>query len=68
MANPAFKSLIEGFNSQIKAMNKNGLKLYEPDNPEWFISGIRYDEEKDKIFYETKEDPAEFKRMTTDIN
>ena len=64
MANPAFKSLIEGFNAQIKAMNENDLKVYEPDNPEWFISGIRYDKEKDKIFYETEEDPAEFKRMT----
>jgi hypothetical protein len=68
MANPAFKSLIEGFNAQIKAMNKNDLKVYEPDNPEWFISGIRYDEKQDKIFYETKEDPAEFKRMTAEGN
>jgi len=68
MANPAFRSLIEGFNAQIKSMNENDLKVYDEDNREYFISEIKYDQKEDKIFFQTKEDPEEFKRMTAGVN
>ncbi|MDU4596493.1 hypothetical protein [Clostridium botulinum] len=63
MANPAFKSLLEGFNSQIKIMNENGLKVYDADNPEYFITSVKYDTSDDKLIFNTAEDPEEFKRM-----
>ena len=63
MANPAFKSLVEGFNAQIKAMNENGLKVYDADNPEYFITGVEYDCEYDKLIFKTDEDPNELARL-----
>lgn len=63
MANPAFKSLLEGFNSQIKIMNENGLKVYDADNPEYFITSVKYDTNDDKLIFNTDEDPKEFRRI-----
>ncbi|QAT40863.1 hypothetical protein [Clostridium sp. JN-9] len=63
MANPAFNSLIEGINSQIQALNKNSLKVYDAENPEYFITGIEYNQEDDKLIFKTDEDLEELKRM-----
>lgn len=66
MPNPAFKSLVDGFNAQIKVMSENNLKIYDADNPEFFISGVDYSQEDDKLIFKTEEDPEEFKKMTED--
>jgi hypothetical protein len=63
LANPAFKSLVEGFNAQIKAMNENDLKVYDADNPEYFITGVEYNQEDDKLIFKTDEDPNELNRL-----
>lgn len=63
MANAAFRSLVEGFNSQIQAFNKNNLKIYDVDNPEFFITRIEYNEDEDKLIFKTDEDPNELSRL-----
>lgn len=63
MASSAFKSLIEGFNAQIKAMNENNLKVYDADNPEYFITGVEYQQNEDKLIFKTAEDPGELNRL-----
>jgi len=62
-ANVSFASLIEGFNAQIKAMNENNLKVYDADNPEYFITGVEYSQDDDKLIFKTDEDPNEFNRL-----
>ncbi|KGK88005.1 hypothetical protein [Clostridium sp. HMP27] len=63
MANAAFKSLVEGFNAQIKSMNENNLKVFDADNPEFFITGIEYSQDEDKLIFKTAEDPTELERL-----
>lgn len=68
MASAAFKSLIEGINAQIKSLNDNDLKVYDKENPEYFISGIEYDPDEDKLTFNTVEDQEEFKRQCESLN
>lgn len=63
MANAAFKSLVEGFNAQIKAMNANNLKVFDADNPEFFITEVEYNQDEDKLIFKTDEDPMELERL-----
>lgn len=63
MGNAAFKSLIEGFNAQIKSFNKNNLKVYDEENPEFYITGIEYNEAEDKLVFKTDADPEELNRL-----
>lgn len=66
MASNAFNSLLEGINAQIKALNHNNLKIYDADNPEFFISIIKYDKEADKLVFSTDMDPEESRRLYSD--
>ncbi|ENK0558046.1 hypothetical protein ACLD43_18655 [Clostridium botulinum] len=59
MVNIAFKSLLEGFNAQIKIMNENNLKIFDADNREYFITGIEYNSDDDKVIFNTAEDPED---------
>lgn len=63
MASAAFKSLIEGFNAQIKALNENNFKIYDDENPEFFITGVEYNQDEDKLIFRTDEDPNELSRL-----
>lgn len=56
MHNKAFQALVESINAQIQVLNNNGYQIYDADNPDYFISGIRYDNRDDEIKFETKED------------
>ncbi|MFL0197793.1 hypothetical protein ACJDU8_19810 [Clostridium sp. WILCCON 0269] len=56
MANPAFRTLINSFNAQLKTMNNEDFKLYDPGDCEYFIDSIYYDSNKDKIMCKFKED------------
>ncbi|KAA8676175.1 hypothetical protein ACFHWD_14445 [Clostridium sp. MT-14] len=56
MANPAFTALINSFNAQLAAMNKNDFKMYDPGDCGYFIDSIYYDSDKDKIMCKFKED------------
>lgn len=66
MASKAFKSLVDGFNAQIKTMRDNNLLIYDEENPEFFITGVDYRQEDDKLVFKTEEDHEEFKRITED--
>ncbi len=57
MANPILNSLVDGFNAQISVMNKNNLKIYDADNPEYYITGVEYRVDDDCIIFKTDEDP-----------
>lgn len=61
--NSVFKSLIDGFNAQINTMNQNNLKIYDVDNPEFFITGIEYNAADDKLVFKTEDDPEELDRL-----
>jgi len=60
MVNTAFKSLVDGLNAQIGVMNQNNLKIYDSDNPEYFITGIEYRMEDDVLIFKTEEDPEAY--------
>ena len=53
--NKIFKALIESINVQIKVLNDNDLKIYDIENPEYFVKEICYDGECDQIFFKTEE-------------
>ena len=59
----AFKSLIDGFNAQINSFNQNNLKIFDVENPEFFITGIEYNKDEDKLVFITTSDPEELKRL-----
>lgn len=58
MTNKAFETLVESFNAQLTAMTNNGYAIYDADNPDYFISGIKYNPENDQVEFETVEDLA----------
>lgn len=53
--NKAFTALLESINSQLKILNDNGFKIFDMENPEYFISSIKYDKESDEIMFFTAE-------------
>lgn len=56
MKNKAFEALVESFNAQLQILKNNGYCIYDTDNPEYFISGIKYNPENDQLEFETVED------------
>lgn len=58
MVNKAFEALVESFNAQLAAMTNNGYAIYDADNPDYFISGIKYSKENGQLQFETVEDFA----------
>lgn len=56
MQNKTFQALLEGLQAQLVALNKAGIKLYDIENPEFFVSAITYDKNEDKIYIEFEEE------------
>lgn len=56
MSNPSFLALVEGLNSQIDALNKQGLNLYDEENRTFFIKKIQYDSNEDKLICNFEEE------------
>lgn len=56
MPDKAFQSIVEGLQSQLAILNKNGFKVYDNENPEYYISNIGYNRNEDKIFIDFEED------------
>lgn len=54
----AFKTLLESINAHIEVLLKNGYPLYDVDNLEYFICGLKYDSHIDEIVFETLEDKS----------
>lgn len=62
MPNKAFQSMLETLAAQIEILNKNGYKLYDIENPDYYISGVEYDGESDKLFIKFEEEKELGKR------
>ncbi|MCT8978277.1 hypothetical protein N4T77_16945 [Clostridium sp. CX1] len=54
--NKAFETLIESINAQIFILLKNGYKIHDAENLEFFISEIRYDNQDNTIKFDLLED------------
>lgn len=54
--NRTLEILIESINAQLFVLNQNGHAIYDADNSGYYISGIRYCSEDDKIKFDTVED------------
>ncbi|MET7041066.1 hypothetical protein WBZ18_03590 [Clostridium botulinum] len=54
----SFKTLMQSINAQLAILNENGYAIYDIENPEYFISGIRYDSDSEDIVFETMEDES----------
>jgi len=54
----SFKTLIQSINAQLAVLNENGYSIYDIDNPEYFISGVKYDSDSDEVVFETIEDKS----------
>lgn len=52
----AFKVLLKILVAIINILNDEEFKLYDSDNPDWYISNIRYDGNDDRLYFDTKED------------
>lgn len=56
MVNKAFEVLVESVNTQLQVLKNNGYAIYDAENPEHFISSIKYSKENDQIEFETVKD------------
>ncbi|MDS1004973.1 hypothetical protein P9J83_15925 [Clostridium sporogenes] len=54
----AFKTILESINAQLNVLNKNGYAIYDLENPEYFISGVKYDSDNDEVVFKTTEDES----------
>lgn len=52
----AFKVLLKILVSIINILNEEGLKLYDSNDQDWYISNIRYDGMDDRLYFDTEED------------
>ena len=55
----AFKVLLKILINIIKTLNEEGFKLYDYENPNYYISEVEYDPWEDKIFVKFEEDKNE---------
>lgn len=51
-----FQALLESLQAQLTALNKANIRLYDCENPEFFVSNIKYDHDDDKIYLEFEEE------------
>jgi len=52
----ALNVLLGSINSQIKELNKSNFKIYDEDNRDYYITGIVYDSEDDKLIFKSEEE------------
>lgn len=52
----AFRVLMRILMSIVKILNEEGFKLYDDGNPEWYLSDIKYDSKRDKLYFTTRSD------------
>lgn len=56
MANKAFEALMESMNAQLQILKNNGYAIYDRENPDYFISAIKYNRETDQLEFETEKE------------
>lgn len=52
----SFKILLKILTSIINILNEEGFKLYDVENQDWYIFNIRYSDEDDRLYFDTRED------------
>lgn len=52
----ALEILINSINSQIREFNKSNFKMYDAENPDWYLNEVQYDKDKDILVFNCKED------------
>lgn len=52
----AFKVLLKILVSIINILNEEGFKLYDSNDPDYYISNIRYEGMDDRLYFDTEED------------
>ena len=52
----AFKILMKILVSIINILNEEGFKIYDIENPDYYISGYEYNADEDKIYVHFKGD------------
>ena len=52
----ALEILINFINAQIEELNKAGYNLYDADNDDWYLKGIRYSKDDDRLYFDIEED------------
>ena len=55
----AFRILLKILINIIKTLNEEEFKLYDVENPDYYISEVEYDPGEDKIFVKFEEDKNE---------
>lgn len=53
MGDKAFETIIDLINNGLSVLGQNGYKIFDAENPDFFISKIRYDSEDDTIKFDT---------------
>lgn len=56
MKNLAIETIIKIINNLFDALLEYGYKLYDAENPGYFISRVRYDKEDDQLKFDTEEE------------
>ncbi|MDU1311701.1 MAG: hypothetical protein E6923_13400 [Clostridium sp.] len=52
----AIDVLVATINAQLTELNKPNYKIYDSDNPEYYIIRVGYDGKTDELYFETQED------------
>lgn len=55
--NKPFKTMLEAFNSFLKAMSDSGYKIYDVfDSSSYYVKGVIYNKEKDRLEIDWEDD------------
>ena len=49
----AFEVLLNILMSILNRLNKEGFKIYDSDNRDWYISNIRYSDVDNRLYFDT---------------
>lgn len=52
----AFNTILELINENLSVLSRNGYKIYDADNPDYFIQRVYYCKDDDRIKFTTEED------------
>lgn len=52
----ALDVFLGSINSQLNELNKGNFKIYDNENREFYITGIAYDNEEDKLLFKCREE------------
>lgn len=47
-------SICETINHLLAALNGRGDAIFDRENPEWKLAGIKYSEEEDRLYFECR--------------